>query len=321
MSYKFSIIIPCYNCEKTLREAVESCFQQGFLDTEFEIVMVDDGSSDATRTLIEQLTAEYDNIRGIFHETNMGGGSARNTAVAHSSTDIIFCLDSDDILPPNNLIRMYNYLNEKHCDAVCFHHSINFKGTNKTDISHVVHMAHPGELITFEDLFQRDDNMCSLYQVFMFTKVSFYKAGGYPTTHGFDTQNFAWRFMAAGLTAYTCPDTTYLLRVQFKQSYYLREYESGKNNFNWQLILSEHTYLFNEPTQLFIKNFNCSDFTRNIFSELIARPSFLRSNYQELLGTPPIQPTIPINHQKVIPRGSIAGWYLRIKNKLPLTKH
>ena len=49
---KLSITIPCYNCEKTLREAVESCYKQGFEnENDFEIVMVDDGSKDGTREL------------------------------------------------------------------------------------------------------------------------------------------------------------------------------------------------------------------------------------------------------------------------------
>ena len=180
-------------------------------------------------------------------------------------------------------------------------------------------MAHPGERITFDDLFQRNNQMCGLYQVFMLTKAAFYKAGQYPTAHGFDTQSFAWRFMTAGLTAYTCPDTTYLLRVHFKQSYYLREYEAGKNNFNWQIILREHIDLFTKETQDFIINFNCSDFTRNIFSELITRPHFLRPNYQELLGTLPLHEYEYTNHQKIIARNSLHGWYLRIKQKLHLS--
>ena len=316
MNLKLSIVIPCYNCALTLREAINSCYTQGFSETEFEIVMVDDCSSDNTRQLIEQIKDEKTNVKIFFHSQNEGGGAARNTAIANANSDIIFCLDSDDILPPNNLKRMYDYLLEKDCDSVCFHHSINFKGRDINDISHIVDMSNPGLPIEFENLFQTKDSMCGLYQVFMFTKSAFNKTLGYPTTHGFDTQGFAWRFLAAGNTAYTCPDTTYLLRVEFKESYYLREYNQGKNNFNWQNIFLEHIYLFNQETQSFIQNYDCSDFTKDFFSDLISRDKILKDDYKSLIGINQTHDKVFINKQKSYPRNSFYGFYLRLKNKL-----
>lgn len=313
---KLSIIIPCFNCEITLQEAVDSCFLQGFSVDEFEIVMVDDKSTDKTFEVMESLARKHNNIRLYQHKKNLGGGAARNTAVKKTNSEFIFCLDSDDLLPPNTLNGMLVYLKEKKSDAVTFNTSINFISNNVENISHTVTMAKPGEQIVFTDLFQTPEAMCSLYQVFMLTKDAFKKAGGYPTEHSFDTQGFAWRFISSGLVAYTCPNSTYLLRVQFKESYYLREYNNGKSNFNWQRIFLEHFQFFSDETQTFIKNFDCQDFTRDIFSETMDMPKYLRNNYQELIGKPVTHDKVFISTKKPLGRNSLCGYYLRIKKRI-----
>ncbi len=237
---KLSIIIPCYNCEKTLREAVDSCYLQGFTEEEFEIVMVNDCSTDSTWSLMTSLGKAHNNIRIFSHEENKGGGSTRNTATKEAEADVIFCLDSDDVLPPGTLHKMYQFLLHKKCDGVCFHYSVSFNKTNINDIDHVADMGPAGEEIPFESLLQRNNHICPLYHVFMFTKQAFVKTGGYPTEHGFDTQGFAWRFLGEGLKAYVCPDSKYLIRINFHESYYVREYNDGRINANWQKIFLEN---------------------------------------------------------------------------------
>lgn len=317
MSLKLSIIIPCYNCEKTLREAVDSCYVQGFKEAEFEIVMVDDCSSDDTRKLMQTLSKEHQNIRLFYHEKNQGGGATRNTAVEKTSAEVIFCLDSDDILPVGTLRKMFDYRQNNNCDGVGVHYSINFRGTDLTDINHLVTMAYAGEVIPFESLFQKNQMMCSLYQVFMFTKQAFTKAGGYPTEHGFDTQGFAWRFLGAGLIAHTVPDTFYLLRVNFHESYYLREQNQGLINFNWQKILAEYPDVFTDSTRKFIEKFACADVSRNLFAELcqLDLDKILKPNLKEYLGK---NNTTKINLSTVIPtrRNSIKGLYQRLRKRI-----
>ncbi|MEI7425100.1 MAG: glycosyltransferase family 2 protein, partial [Candidatus Staskawiczbacteria bacterium] len=109
---KLSIIMPCYNCQSTLAEAVVSVFVQS-LKIPFEIIMVDDGSTDGTQRLILELAQKYPEIKTLIHEKNRGGGAARNTGIKNSSGDLIFCLDGDDILPPAMLPRLLNFLDQK----------------------------------------------------------------------------------------------------------------------------------------------------------------------------------------------------------------
>lgn len=235
---KLSVIIPCYNCEKTLQEAVGSCYEQGFSIDEFEIVMVDDGSTDNSRTVINELAQKYNNIKLVFHKENQGGGATRNTAVTHSSSDVIFCLDSDDILPPGNLRKMYNCFIESKMDGVLFEETRFFTtDTNKTETVKNSPLHSP---IEFADIYHKGAGF--LTQVnFMYTKVAFQMIGGYPTNHGFDTQTFGLNFLAHSLKCIVCEGTHYLHRHHQKdhKSYYEREYEKG--------LLSINTYLSLEP--------------------------------------------------------------------------
>ncbi len=277
-----SIIIPCYNCAATLREAVNSCYEQGFAPAEFEIVMVDDGSTDGTKELIQALAAEKSNIKAVFHDKNRGGGAARNTAVANTSADVIFCLDSDDMLPPHTLDKMLDFMKSKQADGVGVEKSVKFRNDDVNDVYRIDTFSYSGEKIPFEALLQRGGILCPLYSTFMHTKKAFNTIGGYPTTHGFDTQAFAWRFLASGFTAYTCPDTAYLHRLSKKPSYFAREYAAGKSNFNWLAIFEEFLYLFTPETKKKLADFPLSD-RKDIFEQVMKKGDVLVSGYEKLL--------------------------------------
>lgn len=316
MKPKLSIIIPCYNCESTLREAVDSCYKQGFSDNEFEIVMIDDGSTDKSQKLIRQIGQERNNIKVLFQNKNIGGGATRNKAVANTISDVIFCLDSDDLLPDKTLSKMYDYLIEKDADGVAFNHSVKFNGTNINDINYIDNFPYVDQKIPFSSLIGKPKGPCPLHVVFMYTKGAFVKAGGYPTDHSFDTQGFAWRFLANNLTAYTCPGATYLHRVNHHPSYYVREAAKGMVNFNWQKILLEHFNFLTEETQKLVISFNCSDFTRNLFNELNKCPKVFKDDYSKMLGKGNYGQKIKIKQLKPIGVNSWRGIFLRIKSKL-----
>lgn len=276
-----SVIIPCYNCSKTLPEAVESVYKSA-LPFPFEIVLVDDCSTDNTRETIEKLSQKYPEIRKFAHEKNMGGGATRNTATKHAQYDLIFCLDSDDMVGEGMLKKMVAFQQEKQCDGVGISTSVKFKGKNVKNISHTDSFNRVGEKIHFEDLLQKD-GLCSLYSTFLYTKKAFDIIGGYPTSHGFDTQGFAWRFLANGLIAYTCPGTTYYHRIAFHKSYYLREYESGKVNHNWRKVYEEFLYLFSDEAKKEILTFNFNDPTKGLNHFVESRDYVFADKYQNYI--------------------------------------
>jgi glycosyltransferase involved in cell wall biosynthesis len=88
---KLSIIIPCFNEKDTIIDLLEAVRRSPIPDK--EIVLVDDGSSDGTRDLLQTLSS--DDLRIIFHETNKGKGAALRTGFSEASGDICIVQDAD----------------------------------------------------------------------------------------------------------------------------------------------------------------------------------------------------------------------------------
>jgi glycosyltransferase involved in cell wall biosynthesis len=261
---KLSIIIPCFNCEKTIKEAVDSIYTQGLND--FEIIMIDDKSTDSTYEKLTQISKEYPEVKVFSNEKNLGGGATRNKAVNLTSNEYVFCLDSDDILGEKTLSKILSLISEKNLDGVGVSTSIKFKNENKSDVLYTSNFGYINEIIPPISLFENDT--CSLYSVFMFKKESFLKVGGYPSDHGFDTQGLAFRFILNGLNTSTCPDTIYYHRTSHGKSYYIREYESGKLNHNWYKVFEEFLYVFDKDIQETILNFDLNNPSKILFDEV-----------------------------------------------------
>lgn len=104
----FSIIIPTYNREHFLPKAIESVINQTF--TDWELIIVDDGSMDNTRNIVEPYLADT-RIRYIF-QYNQERCVARNTGINTSKGQFITFLDSDDYFLPNRLALLHNYIIE-----------------------------------------------------------------------------------------------------------------------------------------------------------------------------------------------------------------
>jgi GT2 family glycosyltransferase len=106
---KISIVVPCYNSAAFLATTIESVLVQDL--HEWELILVDDGSSDDTQEIIRCYSSEYCQIKGVWQQ-NGGRAKACNFGVTHISSEskYIFFLDSDDLLVPRTLRVMSSYL-------------------------------------------------------------------------------------------------------------------------------------------------------------------------------------------------------------------
>lgn len=93
-----SIVIPAFNAEKYISECLSSVVNQKDC-ANFEIIVIDDGSTDKTANIVSEL---YPSIR-LFKKINGGVGSARNFGVSKSRGEIIFFIDADDVMLPDRL--------------------------------------------------------------------------------------------------------------------------------------------------------------------------------------------------------------------------
>lgn len=113
---KISIIIPLYNKEQYIGRCIESIQNQSYQD--FEIILVDDCSSDNSIKIIEK-KAEFDNrIKYIPHEKNLGTMKARETGYKNAMGEYIVFVDSDDFLPDNALETLYTEISQSDIDII-----------------------------------------------------------------------------------------------------------------------------------------------------------------------------------------------------------
>lgn len=90
---KFSVIVPVYNAENYLHKLVESVLQQTYKD--YELILVDDGSTDGSYALMQQYAKRYDQIKAYTKE-NTGPGMTRKFGFEKATGDLLFFVDSDD---------------------------------------------------------------------------------------------------------------------------------------------------------------------------------------------------------------------------------
>lgn len=97
---KVSVIIPVYNAQNSVSRAIESVLLQSH--SEFELILVDDGSKDESLRVLYEYEEKYPCIK-VFTQENAGPGAARNNGIAAATGDYVFFLDADDFLPPDAL--------------------------------------------------------------------------------------------------------------------------------------------------------------------------------------------------------------------------
>ena len=90
----FTVIVCTYNRERFLRRALESIISQSYKD--WEVVVVDDGSTDATKALLDKYKNRYVQLTLVCHDRNRGVSAARNTGIANANGRFVTFLDSDD---------------------------------------------------------------------------------------------------------------------------------------------------------------------------------------------------------------------------------
>ena len=114
---EISIIVPVYNVEQTLKKCFESITKQTFLD--YEVIFVDDGSTDASGMLCDEYSKLYKNVK-VIHKINGGLSSARNLGLKAAKGKYVLFIDSDDWISKDMLYFLYKRIRETNSDiAIC----------------------------------------------------------------------------------------------------------------------------------------------------------------------------------------------------------
>lgn len=178
--YKISVIIPLYNKEQYCADAIQSVLTQNY--PEFELIIINDGSTDNSETIARQ-AIEGEPRAHIINQDNKGVSAARNMGVKKAKYDYLAFLDADDLWHPNYLEVMMS--------AIIEHPDEHWFGVSFKRFSENFNMPILAEQPVFKKLnyflgsfhpLTRKRDACSLVysDSFIITKELFYKAGGYP---------------------------------------------------------------------------------------------------------------------------------------------
>ena len=116
-NYKLSYIVPVYNVSPYLRMCVGSLLSQDFKD--YEIILVEDGSTDNSGAICDEYVRMFDNIR-VIHQENKGLSAARNAGLAMAQGEYICFVDSDDYWQPNVLAGLMVQIERDNLDVLRF---------------------------------------------------------------------------------------------------------------------------------------------------------------------------------------------------------
>ena len=136
MTKKVSIIVPVYNVEKYLERCILSLLDQDIPKNDYEIIMVNDGSTDKSYEIAQGLAKKSDNIILLTQE-NQGLSGARNTGIRLAKGEYLIFVDSDDYIEQNILSSILSFVQENQLD-IC-----NYKtAVDKAD-GHIIHFNKP----------------------------------------------------------------------------------------------------------------------------------------------------------------------------------
>ena len=166
-----SFIIPSYNCSAFLPKCIGSMLHPEIME-KLEIIVVNDGSTDATASVAEEFVAQYPNTVRLINQENKGHGGALNTGCSAAQGKYLKVIDADDWVEKENLPQFLAFLEECNSDVVLTHHDThdistgevkNWKSYPKTfgkgyTLEHI--MLHPQNFdrsLTFHGITYRTD--------------------------------------------------------------------------------------------------------------------------------------------------------------------
>ena len=165
-----SIIVPVYNVEEYVRPCLESIFKQGLDDSRFEVIIVNDGSTDRSMEMIADIIQTHSNIT-VINQENLSLSVARNNGIAMAKGEYILMPDSDDLLIENSLSFLLEKALETKADIIVadflvmndeeiekrstIEHRV-FESTEKTGVRLFLEDLDPYQCYVWRSLFKRE---------------------------------------------------------------------------------------------------------------------------------------------------------------------
>lgn len=194
---KVSVIVPVYNAGPYLRQCIDSILSQTY--SNFELILVNDGSTDASAEVCEAYRQADGRVRLIHKKLGGGGvGAARNSALPLITGDFVLFVDNDDWLEPNHIEVLYQALKETESDIAVVNFT-QFMEERGSFAFHVTEKDYFREVYTPQEWFAREyDGRFSFSQCFTVPWCKLYKASlfeniSYPEDEKVEDDYTTWK--------------------------------------------------------------------------------------------------------------------------------
>ena len=116
---EISFVIPAYNVEKYIERCLDSIYHQDIEESLYEVIVIDDGSTDRTMQILERIQQNHKNLY-VFSQQNQGPGSSRNLGIDKSKGKYIWFVDADDYLLENSMSAFFYEIEDEDIEIFCF---------------------------------------------------------------------------------------------------------------------------------------------------------------------------------------------------------
>ncbi len=203
-----AIVVPCWNEEKTVHRTIESLLALDYPKDAFQLVIVDDGSTDNTWAEIAQYK-DHPQIKTLKKE-NGGKHTAVNYGIDHTTTDFVSCLDADSFVAPDALRRMM-YMFQENPDMMAVAPSI-IINKPKTFIQHVQKVEYNMGIYVKKMLAYNGAIHVTPGPFSVFRREVFVRLGGFRAAHNTEDMEIAYRMQEAHMRIGHC-HTAHILTV------------------------------------------------------------------------------------------------------------
>lgn len=243
-----SYCMPAYNSAATIAESVESIMNDNFENGD-EIIIVNDGSTDATPEVILNLQKKYPLIK-VINQENKGCPAARNVGYKLASNPLIFTLYSDDLLVPGSVSKLKKYMLENHADLAAFAEDRYFQKSSK-EVTHAW-VSRVG-ILTLADFLAGDINPGSGGD-YIFTKTIWEKVGGvWEYGKGLhEAWGFTLKILANGGKFVVMPNSYYLHRYGMNSLFIRESRNPDELSLMATKMISHYLHLLNEEDAAYI---------------------------------------------------------------------
>lgn len=234
MTAQISVVVPCYNQAPYLRECIESLAQQTRRD--FEVVIVNDGSTDHSEALARELQAEFGELAiRIVVQINRGLSEARNSGVRAATGRYILPLDADDKIHPTMLEKCARLLDEREDIGIAYTDYRHFQ-----DVDHTVHTPE-------YDRHALMNQKCLHTASAMYRRSAWEATGGYRSNMVWGTED--WEFWVScaekGFVGQRIPEVLFFYRAKLNKS--MISVAKAHFPYLWGRVVLNHPASYSEP--------------------------------------------------------------------------